>query len=285
MKSLTYPAISKDLSSRELIVDFLSREWPLSINELHKRVCKAKENSVTYQAVQKIVSQLAEERVLIKHGKTFQLNPDWLEKKKQHYALVYTNYAKKVGGYELVPSNAIETTIVFDDISRFCVETADVLAKGTFRGNGPNTGFGIISHVYWPLKFNFRDFEVFLRMTKNLDETYAIVRGNAPLDKWLKEQWHRSGFGHVKLGINADGIKEDILVHGDTVWEINYSKETKKLLDEIYNRTRDLTTLFQEYFIRPKKEKQQHIEVKLTRNPVFAELMRKKIMAHFEGEK
>ena len=275
----------RELSSKDLIIAILSREWPLSTKELHHKMLKETKNNVTYQAVHKLVTLLESEKVVVKNGKTYQLGIEWLRQRKYYYETIYNKYTQNSLGYDDVPKNFNEFTLVFNDISKFCVETARVIAEKKFVGNGPNIGVGVLTHVWWPLEFNFPDFRIFMRMTKNVDATYALVRNDAPLDRWLEGQWYKGGFGHVKLRVNVDGIKEDIIVHGDTVWQVNYSEETKQLLDRIYTRARDLTGLFREYFFSPEKETQQYIEVKLTRNPMFAELMRKKILEYFNGEK
>jgi hypothetical protein len=270
-------------SSREILIDILSQEWPLSAKELHNRVCKESGVAVSYQAIHKLVNTLEDENVLLKQGKSYQLDSVWIEKQESYFCGIKKGYQNKVGGYEGVSPNVEQAKIVFDDYSRFCVETAVILAKQKFIGNGPNIGVGIFSHTWWPLRFNFRDFEVFIKMAKSMEKTYAIVRSDSPLDHWLGKQWQMGGFGEIKLGKEISGINQDVLVHGDSVWQISFSKELEELRDEIYGRTSDLNGLFKEYFLHPKSKIPHTVEITLTRNSIFAESMRKNILSYFNG--
>ena len=64
---------------KELIIDVLKDEWPLTLKLIYNKLKKEYQSSVTYQAVFKAVNELLKDKVLIKTAKTYSINMKWVD--------------------------------------------------------------------------------------------------------------------------------------------------------------------------------------------------------------
>ena len=69
----------------------------------------------------------------------------------------------------------------------------------------------------------------------------------------------------------------DIIVHGETIIQLKFSKEANELMDEMYNKVSNFQDLFVEYLRKDKEKKQSKIELVITKNPQLAEMVMKQI--------
>jgi len=280
--SITLPQLNpKSASTKDLIISILSNEWPLTAKELHFRVQKNGGKAVSYQAIHKMLWRLEFESVLSKTGKDYELDKQWVSNLKEFADDLNTRFELNKSKYDISPNFRGPYKMRFNDYSLYCVTMADIFRRKILIGNGPNIGVGFLRHAYWPLRFNFKDFEVLRRMIKNADESYAIIKYDSPFDKWVQRQWLSGGFGRIKIGVEFEG-GHDIMVHGNSICETKYSDETKQIIDNIYTRTSNLGELFKEYFATATVKKEMRIDLTITKNPQMANLIRKQVMSHFK---
>ena len=69
-------------STKSLIIGILSKNWPLSLKEIHSSIKRLEPKKLTYQAVFKAVNELVEEKVIIKNGKEYLINKEWINEIK-----------------------------------------------------------------------------------------------------------------------------------------------------------------------------------------------------------
>lgn len=273
---------SKGNSTKDLIISTLSEEWPLSIKEIHARLQKNYSLKASYQAVHKSIVELEEDNVLMKNGKNYELNRVWISSVKKFGEQLENKYSDSIGKYEIDSNFTGQINLKFNDVSLFIVTIAEILAKGTLIGKGPNIGVGIFRHLLWPLRFSFADYELFKKMAKNIDKTYAIIKNETLLDKWIETQYLKGGFGGIKFDSKIKSPDDHLIIHGDSIIQINYSEETNKIVDMVYERNHNLTDLFIEYFIRDALKRKADIEVKIRKDPAVATLLREQIISHFK---
>ena len=271
----------RNASTKEQVIYFLSNEWPLSVKQIYNKVSKESKSGISYQAVHKVIKRLEEDGTVVQNGKDYKLSDDWLFSLKKFSDEVHGRYSKTQGKYEVKPSFEGKIVMHFDDYSNFIVTTANLLEKRVLIGNGPNIGVGIFRHVLWPLRFAFSDFELFIKMTKSIPKTYGLILNDTPLDRWIKQQWLSGGFGGLRLGVVFEGVDGDVIIHGDSIIQVRYSEETKKVVDEAYKRNSNLLDIFKEYFTRSLGKKKTSIDVVLTKNSELAAVMRKQILSYF----
>lgn len=271
-------------STREKVIVLLSNEWPLSAKQIYSKVSKGE--NLSYQAIHKVLKNLEASGTIVMVGKNYKLSDSWVSGLKKFSEEIHQRYSKTQGKYEIKPDFTGKITMHFDDYSNFIVVIAGLFEKKVLVGNGPNVGVGVIRHVLWPLRFSFSDFELFIRMTKNVSRMYALVLNDTPLDRWIKQQWISGGFSAVKLGVSFEGLDGDVMIHGDGIIQVNYSKETKAVVDGVYARNSNLLGIFKEYFYKQAlKKSKTSIDVTITKNPELAALMRNQILSHFPESK
>jgi len=69
----------KDKTVGEIAVLILRREWPLPLKSLQWKVGKEHGKEVSFQATHKAFNKLVEQSILVKEGKLYRLNVEWLE--------------------------------------------------------------------------------------------------------------------------------------------------------------------------------------------------------------
>lgn len=75
----------------------LSKEYPLSIIALYKRITVNFGTRVSYQAVHKKVNKLLERGIIVQEDKFFKLNIFWVKNWKKFFQLTYNDYLRKKG--------------------------------------------------------------------------------------------------------------------------------------------------------------------------------------------
>ena len=285
--NLTLPAFGErnGVSAKDVIVSVLAKEWPLSVKEIFGRVSRLKQESISYQAVHKSVVALEADGILVKNGKGFELNRNWIDNLKKFALNLDEAYSGELQQSLLKREDFDNLSLKFDNTSALSITLAEIFAIGKLFGKEPKIGIGYLRHVLWPLRFDFRDFDTFRKMTTAFVDSYAIVQGNTPLDKWLEKTWKTGGFKHVDVGVDLGNPKQDLLAVGEFVIEIRYSDETIEAIDKVYERKANLTDLFKEYFSQALLKQNFDIKTAFTRNPETARLLRHQIMGHFNNGK
>ena len=86
----------KENSIKMMVLELLSVKWPLSINEIHKAICKANNLKVSYQAVHKAVKQLWSQDSLATENHKYQINLESLKELSEKLQQIEANYLGEV---------------------------------------------------------------------------------------------------------------------------------------------------------------------------------------------
>ncbi len=81
-------------STKNLIINILSKEWPLSAKKVHYRIKKIYAINCTYQAIHKQLRLLTKRKVLEKDGKNYRLSIEWLDALKNFSDEIKKDYNK-----------------------------------------------------------------------------------------------------------------------------------------------------------------------------------------------
>ena len=275
---------SKPSSVKDVIVLILSDKWPLSAKEIHLNVSRTYGMNVSYQAVHKSLLELEEENVLDKYSKNYSLSKNWIFNKKEFFENLNSRHSKSMGKYDIDPNFNSIIEWKFDDYSALAVTLADIFAKRLLVGNSLVGGVAVVRHAWWPLEFRFVDLKLLRKMIENNPTTNVLVRYDTSLDRWAVKEYLKCGFAGVKTSIKFDDYDNDVVVHGDSVMVIDYSDDTKKILDNFYQNTSNLADLFKEYTKNMLLRKKMDIKVKITKDPQMAEILRNKMLSYFKGD-
>lgn len=273
---------TNNASTQEKIISILSETWPLSAKEIHNRLVREHGSELSYQAIHKTLCELEENYILEREGKGYKLGRSWISNMKEFVNEIDSRYSNTVGKYEIDPDFEGTIKLYFDDYSLFCVTMAKLFADQSLVGSRPEPGIGIVRHGWWPLNFNFMDFDLLRKMTKNNRMCYAIIRENAPFDRWIATQYKKAGW-KIKVGIDLDELGEnDLAIHGDSIIKVKFSKELNKKIDEIYMRISSLSGLYKEYIIQTFSKSPGRIDVTITKDSQLALIIQKQFMKYFE---
>lgn len=89
---LFYPVNKQSVKS--ITFEILSYEWPLSVNELHRRVKDYTKLNLSYQAVHKAVRQLYKLGILDVENNKYAINHNWINELSNIIERVNINYSK-----------------------------------------------------------------------------------------------------------------------------------------------------------------------------------------------
>ena len=268
---------SKHSSTKDLVVSILSEEWPLSAKELFSRVLKQSEHGVSYQAVHKVLLELCGQGVVCRAGHSFELDKNWLEAQKSFFERVNSNYLGSKDRYDLSPDFKGTVKMHFDDYTKFVVTLANILKNRSVVGAGSETGIGILTHAYWPLRFSFDDIYLLKAMVASNEAGYAVIKKDSPLDRWVVKEYLKAGFKKAKIVSTLAYLTEDLFIHGDGIITIHFSDETMEMLDEVYSRVDNISDMFKEFVKNTFSKKPVSIDISISKNPVLA----KTLQAHF----
>ncbi|MFH1239658.1 MAG: hypothetical protein V1672_00400 [Candidatus Diapherotrites archaeon] len=272
----------KKASTEEAIIFVLSEKWPLSAKEIYNLIIKRCDKDISYQAVHKKLTELEAMNVILKEGKTYQLHKLWISNQRRFIDRIENVYSNSQKKYTLDPNFEGSIEWRFDDYSNVVITIADLLAKQVFIGSTPSGPLGITRHVWWPLNFKFGDMLILRSVIKKNPLSYMVTRYNFPFDKWASKEFLKNGWGGVKLGVNFDEFDNEIIVHGDSILVFEYSEESKKVIDQFYQKNSNLTDLFSEFTRKKFASRKVDIMVKITKNQQMAEVLRKKFMTYFK---
>ncbi len=268
---------------KEKIINILSFEWPLTTKEIYSKVTKTSSTEKSYQAIHKALSELVEKQVIEKKENGFMLKKEWIKNCTKYFSYLNDSYIEQKKTF-IDKELKTPSKIIFNDVSELTITIAEWFAEKTFVKEGPSYPFGIFRHAWWPSRFNFKDFQLLLRITRNTQAKnggHVIVKENTPFDKWILNQYIRGGFKDCKYGINADYINDDFFIQGDIVYQVKLSEETKKYMDDYYSKVKNLQDLYRLYTIKKTERAQLQMEVTIMRNLQFATVLRNIVLSYF----
>jgi len=280
--NVTLPQLGlKGSSTKDLIISILSEEWPLSAKEIFARVQKSGAE-VSYQAVHKLLLQFCEGGVLEKEGVSYQLSKGWISRIKQFATSLEKRYEGKDAFLSELSTFRGSFEFTFNNVTDFSLGMAAMLLSERCAKSKGTCRLAVLRHGWWPLTFQFDQFLLLRKIVKLHSAPYCIIRKDSPFARWLNKQYNLIGF-NSKI---VDGLKDyndDIAIIGSLIVQVNYSKETKKVIDELYARTPGLTALFKEYVVSTFPQKKVEINFKVSENSSLAATLGKHYLKVWKG--
>jgi len=82
-------------SVKNVVIQILADEWPLTVKEIFKRVKREFGKNVTYQATHKVVHELLFKKIVLANKKEYFLNTRWLNELETFSNLTLDKYSEK----------------------------------------------------------------------------------------------------------------------------------------------------------------------------------------------
>ena len=136
-------------------------------------------------------------------------------------------------------------------------------------------------HYHWPFAYSKKMFDV-QETKKEKKNSYKIFRSLTQLDKWSMNFYRQLG---VSVIFDKNAAKEeDIVVYGDEILEIRYSKELIIAMDNFFNKNKDFDRVNLLGFFKDVLNKKTKIEVTLQKNKYIAERIVKESLRLFDNK-
>jgi len=267
-------------STKSKILAVLSQHPSLNAKNIY--VILSKHQSISYQAIHKILVQLEKEKVLIKNKGRYEISLGWVMELK-NVSLELENVCNKaVKSYIIDPNFKKPIYLRFDDLGALSVFCANLTIQKKIVGKGNPMIVTWLRHLFMPFNLNFNDYTLLRKMVESNGTVLIMSPGKSPLDLWVRAQYLKSGFEQVKTGMAKGFFDEGFFVHGDGIVEITSSKKTKEIMDKVYNRNHNLGDLFKEVFFRKDAKQKLEFNVKISKNPKIAEMLRTQMLSYFK---
>lgn len=279
---------TKTRKLKDLILEVLGEEFPLSTKEIFQRVRQEHGRDATYQAVHKSVLEAIEEEAVVRIGKSYQLNSDWIQRiKKYSHTLEQTYSGKKDIAEQIKGMGKNPIHIRFNDISELCTTVVRIGAERMLlKENIPY--YTIIRHGWWPLRFSFADFTMLARLNGNYHGSMGIIASDTPFDRWVCKQYQLSeggAGGYAIIDPTIGPIQEDVISLGKYVIRARFSKATGKFMDQLYQNIHGLQELLAFYHRNNLGTVQAEIDLTIEYNPVLSQFIAEKVKRHMHANK
>lgn len=266
---MTLPLLanSNNPSTKDLIINSLTQEWPLTTKQIFERVRRGKETGVSYQAVHKVIKQLAEGNVIERTEKGYKLNKDWINEMKKFSENLKEIYSSKNATVE------IATRIVFNRFMDFALFLVD---DYFLKYPNPENKAGICfwNHVYG--LFGISETQCHnLSMLFSQGDYYSICPNNTFLDKHFAKYLEKMG----KKCLNGASYlpQADTFVQGEYVCQAFFPYEFVKYLDELYKRVQSIEELDMQEYLSNIMHKKRKIDVLIFKDCELAEKLRREV--------
>ena len=265
-------------TAKSAIIQTLACEYPLITKKVYQVLQREHGFNITYQAIHKALQELEKDRVVIKIGRSWQLDQSWLDSQETFIQKTKQKYSGNKNHYNINLNYSGPQIFEFDNFTDFCVETAKLIADRKISSNGERTIF-VMQYGWWPFKFKFEQLELLYKMVKKAPQSTSLIQQVTPFGKWIHQQYTRvAGKKLTKpIGKNVD-ISKDMFIQGEWIGQVSFSPESMKTIIYYWNKWKGLEDCFREFGL--KEEPKMHIEVTITRNPELARFMKDELERH-----
>lgn len=271
-----------DKSTKNLIIDVLSEEWPLSARVIWNKLRKDYSKSITYQAVYKLIQKMLEDKIIIKKENKYNLSKIWIKESKDFFSILDKNYdTKKVEKIPYSKSHLKKSV-------RYSFKTLS--AMGNYAANYftdfPNPEKKpFISRCFEMYSLLSLPREHLLKVKKVIEKygAYCLCNSNTLYDRLIA----RSYLAYVKnLKIklrSKDSDECDYIVLGDYVMRVYFSPEVKKITSVFKKGLRSFFEIdFKTMFEVVNKEFDTPNYLVIEKNPEIAEQIRQNTLKYFK---
>ncbi|MFH1752502.1 MAG: hypothetical protein ABH821_06225 [archaeon] len=239
-----------------LIIQMLSKEWPLTAKQIFLRLNKIREKKVSYQAVHKLLIQLAEKKVIEKNNTLFSLNKEWIKKTRNFANQLEVAYKSNTKFFDGDVSQGNTKIISFESLLKF----DDFLFK-ILEDKRTACCMSYWEHLRWPMHYARQACDYF-KQFEHLKNFYMLCSNNTALDKWCASTYRNLG---CKIKTNVKIINHsDFLAFDDYFIQITYDKEFRNEINNFYKEAKSFSKFKITKFIDRVLEKQFDIRVLVT---------------------
>jgi len=274
-------------STKDLVISTLIYEHPLNLAKLTNAIKKKFQASVTFQGVRKAVNLLAENGVILKVGKEYDLSKDWIMELKDFAEKLQESHFTEPSGIKDIQAIGEDLKVYsFDnliDLDKFWDRLVAKWFEDDKEDKREKYYVQLSGHAWYVLGQLGEEAEIMEKMKKLNINFYILANGNTFLDRWSKKYYTDQGFFYItnkdkKRGSNARYFS----VYNDLVIQTTYPEDIAREIDSIYSGTKAFES-FEAAKLITILRKKTDLKVTVMRNPVVAEQLRNFILSHFKN--
>ena len=222
-------ALTGSNSTKEIIIELLSRDWPLSARKIYLKLTKEHLLSLSYQATHKALKELVEKNVLEKDRDGYKLGEEWIKGLGEFSGRMKNEYDRVQNLQEIKSLQKI----VFSkhaDFAKFTVDFWKGLAKS---GKKIQITFHY-RHVPYPFILSGEDFETVKKIMPKMNWT-ILSRHTSPMDRGCAKYWRKMGV-RVKLGVDI-ATDTMMVVTNEYIMNVFLPEKSNRLWDKLFTST------------------------------------------------
>jgi hypothetical protein len=272
---------------KDLIISTLMYDYPLTLIKLTNAIKKKFTVGVTFQGVRRAVNNLVEEKILLKKGKEYEINRDWILEMKEFIDKLHDSYSTPEG-------NIINIEELGDDIKIYTLRNLleadkfwnNIIAKWFEEDKNqekPSTYAQLCGHTWYVFGQMGEETAIVDKSRRFKINAFILCNGDTYLDRWCKKYYSDLG-SHFTT--NKDKNKGDNAKYFGTyknyIIQTEYPKWLTEELDSIYVKAKNFDT-FNAQRLTKAVLKKTPIKIIVMRNNLLAEQLRKSVLAHFDN--
>jgi len=274
-------------STKDLVISTLMYEHPLNLAKITNSIKKKFHASVTFQGVRKAVNQLVENGVVLKEGKEYSLNKDWVLRLRDFVEKLQESYFTESTGIKEIQAIGEDIKLyTFDnliDLDKFWNKVIGKWFDNDAESSHEKFYVQQSGHTWYVLGQLEEETAILEKIKKYKIGFYTLAVGKTFLDKWCKKYYEDQSFYYTTFKKKGDTSRY-FAIYNDNIIQTDYPKELTKEIDEIYKKAKDFKSFEVTKLIKLLRKK---VELKITvmRNPVVAEQLRKFILSALKHKK
>ena len=273
-------------STKDLVISTLIYEHPLNLAKLTNAIKRKFQASVTFQGVRKAVNQLAENGVVIKDGKVYDLSKDWiLELREFVEKLQESHFTERTGIKDIQAIGEDLKVYTFDnliDLDKFWNKIIGKWFDDDKENKGDKFYVQLSGHAWYVLGQLGEETAILEKIKKLNIHFYTLANDDTFLDRWSKKYYTDQGFFYTT---NKDKKRSSnaryFAVYNDFVIQATYPEDIAREIDSVYRGTKDFES-FEIAKLITILRKKTDLKVTVMRNPVVAEQLRNYILSRFK---
>ncbi len=282
--NLTIPEPGKSGRIKDLIIDILSFDWPLTLSQIHRKITKDYRHSTSYQATYKALVELISENVLLKQDKKYQININWVEKLKEFSTHIENNYKNNekiplMEGVLKIKTENNVTILTFNSLLELDKMWLNI--KGEYYKNQAiekEVTFWEGNHCWWLLAYPDLEYSEIELLKKKKVRDFVILHNDTQLDIAAKRFYDCAG---IKVKFSKIKVESDMTVFGDTIMQVYLPPQIREKIDELYLKCKNPSDVDIHYLLKEILTKNIQLNLILTKNKEIAEQLKQKALRDF----
>jgi len=261
-------------STKGVIIQILSDEWPLSAKEISNRFNKKSGAPLSYQAIHKLLNSLCKDNAVEKNSGRYSLNIGWVLKRHDELLEIEKRIVASRGGKE---NKA--TTISFDSWHKAGQYLLRVIAD-QLNVDAGETGVVFHNHLWWILSLSPEDYPRLKKLCSA--KPYIACRNSSVTDRILAKMYSQMGC-RVKLGVSYS-CNYDFIVYKNKIYQTYFLDSLGVDIDKGYRKMSSPLDMGNNFY-RKFLEKKSKIQLVILENPELAEKLTQDVLRCFKNKK